>query len=69
MTPFTNCWFTPTEKDLAEVDIDQLRDNLALSFDDRLRRHEGARCLVSELRNAGKQLYGFDPPTITQAAD
>ena len=62
-------WFVPTEKELAEVDIEQLQDLLALTLDERLRRHEGARQLVLKLKEAGRKHYGFDPATVTQTAN
>lgn len=61
-------WFVPTEQELAEVDVEQLQDLLALSMEERLRRHEGARQLVLQLRAAGVKHYGFDPATVTQTA-
>ncbi len=52
--PYT--WFVPTEKELAEVDIEQLQDLLALTLDERLRRHEGARQLVLKLKQLSQSL-------------
>jgi len=61
-------WFNPTPEQLAEVDIEQLRDLQALTPEQRLERHEGARKLVLELRKLGQEYYGFDPQSITQVA-
>lgn len=60
-------WTPITEKELAEVDIEQIRDLLKLTPEQRLKRHEGARQLVIKLREAGKAYYGFDPAIVAQA--
>lgn len=59
-------WKPITEQELAEVEIEQLRDLLRLTPTERLIRHEGARQLVVQLQAAGKAYYGFDPSTATQ---
>lgn len=61
-------WFNPTPEQLAEVDIEQLRDLQALTPEQRLERHEGARQLVMKLRQLGQEYYGYDPGSVTQAA-
>lgn len=51
-------WFNPTPEQIAEVDIEQLRDLQALTPEQRLERHEIARQLVLELRKLGQEYYG-----------
>ncbi len=46
---------------IAEVDISQLEDLLALTPAQRIARHEQALALVRALRQAGINYYGFDP--------
>ncbi len=46
---------------IAEVDIAQLEDLLALTPAQRIARHEQALALVRALRQAGIDYYGFDP--------
>lgn len=46
---------------IAEVDLAQLEDLLALTPTQRIARHEQALVLVRALRQAGINYYGFDP--------
>jgi hypothetical protein len=43
------------------IDLSQLDYLLTLTPHERLKRHEQALDLVSAVRKAGIQLYGFDP--------
>jgi hypothetical protein len=53
----------PAEKEAAGfgIDLSQLNYLLSLTPYERLQRHEQALDLVSAVRKAGIQLYGFDP--------
>jgi hypothetical protein len=53
----------------ADLDLELLEYVQTLTVEERLERHAQMLEFVNALREAGKDLYGFDPSVVAQAAE